>query len=502
MPGPAEATHGVGGVMSAMDQELAGELAVLAPELIYSVRLARAAHAMAVHVRPPGTPDLPLAFSEFVLHWAGWPAPTASTTVVYTTEDDQYDLWSQLALTLEDRQTVGWTHIGIGRAPAAFEPYRWIWVVFLAQLTIDLDPVPTTIEPGGSVVITYRLPDEFESSEVVLSRPGGIIDRRRADDEGGIWRVQVDVGRRRGRGWLEVVARQARSGPKVVALFPLWVGVEPARVWRGRSGQETTDALDDGAAERLIVTLVNEERQRIGLAALELEPALTEIARRHSRDMAANGFVGHVGSDGGTLRQRLAAEDYRYLRSAENVSRSPSITEAHAGLMRSPGHRANILDPDVTHLGVGVVSVNASPDRRELHVTQLFASPIVPPQPLELSSDLRLRIAERRNNGSLPAVRFPRDVQRAAEAVARRVVGALESVVLVDVAAEELSQHDVRWAKLAVEAKEIATPVAAPLPDRIDEPGVSVVGVGVAAPERDSEQALPVVVYLLIEPAG
>jgi hypothetical protein len=61
----------------------------------------------------------------------------------------------------------------------------------------------------------------------------------------------------------------------------------------------------------------------------------------------------------------------------ENVARAYGVDEAHQGLMNSPGHRANIMSPVATRLGIGVVFGDEVSGRREIFITQVFTR--VPP---------------------------------------------------------------------------------------------------------------------------
>ena len=103
--------------------------------------------------------------------------------------------------------------------------------------------------------------------------------------------------------------------------------------------------------------LTNVERGKEGLPALIWNDTLAAAAREHSKDLMQNNITGHVGSNGSTLRQRIEGAgilNWSYL--AENCSYGRATPELTiAGLMNSPGHRANILNPEVTHLGVGYV---------------------------------------------------------------------------------------------------------------------------------------------------
>src|SRR5205807_4183092 len=98
------------------------------------------------------------------------------------------------------------------------------------------------------------------------------------------------------------------------------------------------------------------------------------VARAHSADMLAHGFFGHVSPSTGTTVDRVMRAKIDALVILENVARAATAGEVERGLMNSPGHRANILNKEVTHVGVGIASSDAG-GQRELLVTQLFSKP-------------------------------------------------------------------------------------------------------------------------------
>lgn len=117
---------------------------------------------------------------------------------------------------------------------------------------------------------------------------------------------------------------------------------------------------------------INHERRQRALPPLLWDAALAEAARRHSRDMAARGFFGHLTPEGEDLPARLRAVGIsRYQRAAENLALTfdsiyPVGTTIHQWMM-SPGHRRNLLGP-FTRTGVGV----AVTSRGAYCVTQIF----------------------------------------------------------------------------------------------------------------------------------
>jgi uncharacterized membrane protein required for colicin V production len=124
----------------------------------------------------------------------------------------------------------------------------------------------------------------------------------------------------------------------------------------------------DQAAEARMLELVNAERATAGLQPLEMDPALTEVARAHSVDMFQNGYFAHESPTTGSPFDRINAAGITYVVAGENLALAPTLSVAHEGLMDSPGHRANILEPSFGRVGIGAIS---SPGRGTMY-TQLF----------------------------------------------------------------------------------------------------------------------------------
>jgi uncharacterized protein YkwD len=104
-----------------------------------------------------------------------------------------------------------------------------------------------------------------------------------------------------------------------------------------------------------VVRLTNAERQKAGCAPLTVVAELNQAAQSHSQDMATHNFVGHIGSDGSTVTDRLERAGYvGWWEVAENVAAGqPTAEAAVAWWMNSPGHRANILNCRLKDIGVG-----------------------------------------------------------------------------------------------------------------------------------------------------
>ncbi|AVH60932.1 MULTISPECIES: CAP domain-containing protein [Streptomyces] len=118
-----------------------------------------------------------------------------------------------------------------------------------------------------------------------------------------------------------------------------------------------------------VIALTNAERTACGLPPLSPDSPLTTAAQAHSADMVARAFYSHTSPDGSRPWDRAAAAGCTRRTIGENIAcgqRSPA--EVVRGWMNSPGHRANILKPDFTHIGIGL----AGGGKAGTYWTQLF----------------------------------------------------------------------------------------------------------------------------------
>jgi len=111
----------------------------------------------------------------------------------------------------------------------------------------------------------------------------------------------------------------------------------------------------DSAGEQEILNLVNQERAKIGVQPLVWDETRTQVGRSHSEDMFKRGYFSHYSPEGKDVGDRLQAAGITYEIAGENLALAPSISSAHTGLMNSPGHKRNILDPAFNKVGIGVI---------------------------------------------------------------------------------------------------------------------------------------------------
>jgi uncharacterized protein YkwD len=122
-------------------------------------------------------------------------------------------------------------------------------------------------------------------------------------------------------------------------------------------------ALDVSQSAKEVVQRTNAIRMKEGLQSLHESAALQNAARDFARYMADTGNYGHH-ADGRTPEERASAQGYESCILSENIAyqyRSNGYPSAGAlaeaftrGWMNSPEHRKNMLDPDVTQIGLGI----------------------------------------------------------------------------------------------------------------------------------------------------
>lgn len=109
--------------------------------------------------------------------------------------------------------------------------------------------------------------------------------------------------------------------------------------------------------EQEVIRLVNEIRVQNGLKALTYDWELARVARFKSQDMKDNKYFSHTSPVYGTPFQMIKNFGISYRSAGENIAKGYATPQAVVnGWMNSSGHRANILNANYTHIGVGYVS--------------------------------------------------------------------------------------------------------------------------------------------------
>lgn len=129
------------------------------------------------------------------------------------------------------------------------------------------------------------------------------------------------------------------------------------------------DAEENLSFAKQVVNLVNEERAKAGLSALVLDETLASAAMVRATEIETS--FSHTRPDGRSFSTVLSDMGIQYRRSGENIALGQQSPQAvMEGWMNSKGHRANILNPNFTKIGVGYRKNAAG----RTYWTQLFTS--------------------------------------------------------------------------------------------------------------------------------
>jgi uncharacterized protein YkwD len=158
----------------------------------------------------------------------------------------------------------------------------------------------------------------------------------------------------------------------------------------------------DAEAERELFDLANQARAQAGIAPLQMDDGLIQAARAHAAEMAAQQQLSHQFAGEPSLAQRLAANCTLHLdHAAENVSLAGSVDQSHQGLMHSPPHRENLLNPGYNVAGFGVVRAGFS-----LYVAQDFGHSLPAYSPRQAGGLVSGAIARMRREANLPQLQW------------------------------------------------------------------------------------------------
>jgi uncharacterized protein YkwD len=230
-------------------------------------------------------------------------------------------------------------------------------IVLVSMADVTLRPLPRKLPRGGELRLAGTLADAYAFARLSVTLPTGKVvsfqstgkqfDGGFAVPETGIYQVEL--------------LGDGATGPVVVANFPIYVdSPEPEAPSTTRNATEDQN-LTAAQIEEILLGLVNGERAKSSLPAVKKSDELAEVATGHSRDMVDHAFFAHVSPTTGTTEERVMKSKLPLISLGENIAEGSNVQEIHQSLLKSPAHRAVIIDPQFTHVGIGVVVRGVEP---------------------------------------------------------------------------------------------------------------------------------------------
>ena len=140
----------------------------------------------------------------------------------------------------------------------------------------------------------------------------------------------------------------------------LLTGVALASLGLSQGIAQRSGARGEGDAAEQLFALANQTRVRAGAPPLVWDPALAAAARKHCERMVAEGPISHRYGGEPDLSERASMGGAHFSLIEENIAVGSYAAEIHEGWMNSPGHRRNLLNPDVDRVGIAVISRGGS----------------------------------------------------------------------------------------------------------------------------------------------
>ncbi len=121
-----------------------------------------------------------------------------------------------------------------------------------------------------------------------------------------------------------------------------------------QNNQNTTSSMSND--EKEVFNLINQQRNNNGINSLKIDEEVQRVAKIKAQDMVNNNYFSHESPTYGTPFNMLSNFKISYKTAGENIAANSSNSGAVTAWMNSSGHKANILNSNFTHTGIGVVS--------------------------------------------------------------------------------------------------------------------------------------------------
>jgi uncharacterized protein YkwD len=441
---------------------------------------------------------VPLDIVDFLLRSSGAVDRTVEQGYTATTGNTSEAAREQLKRMLGRPGRGGAARVGIGEVwiPGAKLPN--IVGVLISRREVEIDKTSRRAPPGEEWTLSGLLPPDHTKPTALVLRLNGVLEPIPVNEGSGRrFRITVPAGNEVGTLHINLGA-VGPSGPTTLVQLPVEVGRPLPSTYSTRLPPDESHIKSPEAAEDLAFALLNADRSRFGLPQLTRDRRLDAVARAHSADMRDNHFFAHISPRTGGPGDRLAAAGYKALAHAENIALESSIHAAEANLLASLGHRANILNPTATHVGIGVAARDED-KRTDWHLTQMFARPVTAIDVAVEADRLRDAIARRRRAAGAPALARDPGLERVAQGHALDAAeGRMEGLgkrVLAEAERAGLTPGRAQvWIQRAYD------------PSSIEAPDVSVdaaytrAGVGMVQSAADPQGAVGVVLLLASDP--
>jgi len=108
--------------------------------------------------------------------------------------------------------------------------------------------------------------------------------------------------------------------------------------------------------EKELLSLINQQRKKVGLKALKIDVNLSKIARIKAEDMVKQNYFSHSSPKYGSPFDMLDNNKIKYKTAGENIAGSADVNQTLKAWMKTDSHKKNILNKNYNYTGIGIAS--------------------------------------------------------------------------------------------------------------------------------------------------
>jgi uncharacterized protein YkwD len=287
-------------------------------------------------------------------------------------------------------------------------------VVVLVDAPVEISPpFPKKLAPGQKATLSGRLLSGLKSPKVQVSDASGQMTTPE-QAPGEAFKAEVACGDKPGKILVEIRGEyEGHSG--TVANFPVGCATDlPTSVSIAPEPWPT----DPAEAEKKMAELVNDERASAGLPPLKWDAGVSGVARTISDDLAKNSGAG------GDVAERLKKEGIASSLILQSAASERSFERVHERLVANPSNRANIMNREVTSVGIGAVSKTDADGKPIVYVTEIFTRELAPVDLAKTRQDLKAAVAQKRRDARMNPLTVEPFLDDAAQKYAQAVAEA------------------------------------------------------------------------------
>jgi uncharacterized protein YkwD len=363
----------------------------------------------------PGNP--PQSVVRFLAGYFGLESPNPLVSVATFETEDARQIADRLGETLASASS-GKIPLRFGIATNRVKKGVTKTVLVMQEAPLELDPVPRKLSAGTKAQVSGKLVPPFGSPRVSVSDAEGHLTASKPGS-GEDFKAEIACGNKPGRIGVEI--RGAQDGAeRILASFPVACGTDlPTSVEVAKAPSGTGDVASN---ERALLDQVNAERKAAGLPLLEWDDAVGKVARslaEQYRESTAQGAPLKADVNG-MLREAGVSTAVVLVNPAE----ATSPAEAQASFNASPTNRANLLNREITHSGVGIATGKDKQGRVLSYVIEMFVKETGKLDAAESLKKLRAAIAQKRAAAGASALSSDATLDKAAQRFATALAAA------------------------------------------------------------------------------